>query len=242
MPSTDLITPGKDSPYAVLSMHQDELTELIQDNLAGQALTPSDLARIKVPAGGGTTWEVPTIKGTEAVKELVGVALRVDNRRAYWPGAYEGANDPPQCSSDNGLIGIGDPGGECHACPFNEWGSAGQEGSAAKACKEMAQVFLIEPGSILPMVLTIPPGSLKQFRQFRVGLLRAQLKLTDVEVGFALDKAASQKGITFSRVIPRVRGELDGAARNHMKALAELLVPAMDRAARVERSDLDDDA
>jgi hypothetical protein len=48
------------------------------------ALEPGDLARIHVPPGGGTVWQLPGVNGIELVDQLEEIILRCRNMRALW--------------------------------------------------------------------------------------------------------------------------------------------------------------
>ena len=64
----------------------------------------------------------------------------------------------------DGKQGIGEPGGSCAACALNKFGSAA-EGNG-KACKNMRVLYLLRSGEFMPLQITLPPTSLKPFREF----------------------------------------------------------------------------
>src|SRR5438105_3518535 len=72
---------------------------VITENLGGDKITERDLDRIKMPSGGGLAWEVPGLGDQpDSEKTIEGVIVYHKTTRAYWPGDYEGGNEPPQCS------------------------------------------------------------------------------------------------------------------------------------------------
>ena len=233
--STDLVPAGGDSPYAVLRMETADIQELLRENLGGDTLNPNDLDRVKVPAGAGTRWEIPTISGTEAVQTIEGVIVHRASRRAYWPEKFSGANDPPQCFSDDGINGVGTPGGSCADCPLNQFGTAGD----GKACKETRQLFVLTADSLIPVVVTIPPASLANVKAYFLRLLRNQLTPLDVVTNISLEKAQSKGGIDYSRVVLTAGGRLDLDATARLKAYAAELEPAFQAAARIERDEVE---
>lgn len=237
MASTELIVPGEDSTYLALRMEPGEVTDLIRDNLGGDGLSPHELDKVKVPSGGGSTWEVPGLDGIEAMKEIEGIIIERATRRAYWP-TKEADGESPDCRSEDGLIGIGDPGGSCAECPFNEFGSD-VDGGAGKACKETRQLFLLQPDSLIPIVLTVPPASLANVKAYFLRLLRAQLSPLDVVTKIGLE-VATRKGTTtkFSKVTLSAGQRLDPDAKARMRAYAALLTPAMQRAAETAHEDI----
>lgn len=139
---------------------------VLHENLGGEKLGEFDLERVKMPSGGGAFWEVPSLDGPQAVKVLEGVVVLTKNVRAYWPLALEdgSGSDPPQCTSADGVWGIGDPGGECERCPFSAFGS--HRDGRGQACKQMRQLFMLTPDSVLPLVVTLSPTSLASARKY----------------------------------------------------------------------------
>lgn len=72
--------------------------------------------RVKIPAGGTLQFEMPSDDpdNPDYEKTLVGVILHSHATCAYWPAGSEYDDDTtPLCSSADGKIGIGTPGGAC---------------------------------------------------------------------------------------------------------------------------------
>ena len=70
--------------------------------------------RVKIPAGGTLQFEMPSDDpdNPDYEKTLVGVILHSHATCAYWPAGSEYDDDTtPLCSSADGKIGIGTPGG-----------------------------------------------------------------------------------------------------------------------------------
>ncbi len=237
MATKELVKVGEDSAFALLRMEASDVQELIEENLGGDSLTPRDLDRVKVPSGGGSMWEVPTVDGIEGMKTIEGVIVHRATRRAYWPKKYDGSGEQPTCYSDNGLVGVGDPGGACSACPYNEFES-GHDG-ISKACKEVRQLFVLTADSLIPIVVNVPPGSLANVKAYFLRLLRSQLTSTDVVTKIGLEKAESKTGISFSRVTLTAGSRLEPDAAARLKAYAALLEPAFRAAARVDQAEID---
>ena len=85
---------------------------------------------------------------------------------AYWPAGSEYDDDTtPLCSSVDGKVGIGTPGGACAACVMNRFGSA-PDGSKGKACKNMRVLYLLRSGEYMPLQVNLPPTSIKPFKEF----------------------------------------------------------------------------
>lgn len=166
------------NPEAQAELYQ----ELDED---GVELRMSDLTRVKVPTGGTTQFMIFDEDGVEqAVREIVGVVLATVDRRSFWQRKLdeaggegeEGGEGPPDCSSRDGQTGQGmygvdsdlHPSGDCETCPMAARGSAGT-GTQASKCKSQKLLFLASTMEQLPMIVTVPPGSLKSYRDFRVG-------------------------------------------------------------------------
>lgn len=238
--STELVPSGDESPFAVLRMPQDEATDLIRDALGGEQLGIGDLDRIKVPSGGGGAWEVPTLEGDSHVATIEGVIVHKVPRRAYWPYTVEDRPDDsdgrPVCQSNDGIVGVGDPGGSCAECPFNEFGSD-IKGGPGKACKETRQLFVLTKDDLLPIVLTVPPTSLANVKSYFLKLLRAQVSPMDVVTTIGLERADNGK-YKFSKVTLRAGERLAPDARARLRAYADTLMPAME-AQTIVRNEVD---
>jgi hypothetical protein len=178
-----------------LKLKDFDLSVVLSDELAG--LTGS-FERIKIPAAGGTVFEIPSEDSTnpEAVKEFSAVILYHHPLYAYYKGKYTGGSNPPDCGSFDGITGEGNPGGKCNMCPYNQFGSG--EGSG-KACKNRRRIYLLREGEIFPMLLSLPTGSLKDFTRYLMRLLSKGKKSNAVVTRFALKKAMNSSGIAFSQ-------------------------------------------
>lgn len=153
--------------------------------------------RIRIPAGGVTTFEVPGDSDeTEAVKEFSAVILYHHPVLQYYREAYTGGSNPPDCGSYDGVTGVGDPGGVCARCPLAQFGSGANNG---KACKSRRRVFLLREGEIFPLVLSLPTGSLKEFSRYIKRLLSKGKMSNTVVTRFSLKKATNTSGIAYSQ-------------------------------------------
>lgn len=228
--TTDLIT-LTDARFPALAGNGADVLATIQQNMGGEEISPFDLTRIKVPAGGTTSWVIEDIDGEQTAKALEGVIVHIARRRAYWPDANP-SSTPPQCSSLDCVTGIGTPGGECEKCPLNQFGSAAKpDGSqgAGKACKETKLLFLLRDGAHLPDVVACPPASLGPLRKFQLSLGSKGLTYFSVVTRLELEKAQSRDGTAYARVRPSVAGRLDPEAVGSMMAYCQGLQGLFDR-------------
>ncbi len=159
-----------ESQYPALTSGASQM-EVIKQNMGGEDITPEDLTRIKLPLGGSVTWLVPTAEGETPMKVLEGILVHITRRRAYWRDSQ--SVDPPDCSSKDCRVGVGDPGGDCLACPNDKWESAiNDDGSKGKgkACSVRKLLFLLRPGQLLPDIVSAPPTSLKVLHNWQLKL------------------------------------------------------------------------
>ncbi len=153
--------------------------------------------RIKIPSAGSTVFEFPSEDGgTEPVKEFSAVILYHHPLFAYYKSKYTGGNNPPDCGSYDGIIGEGDPGGECKRCLYNQFGS-GENGS--KACKNRRRIFVLQEGEIFPLLLSLPTGSLRELTKYLKRLLSKGRKSNSVVTRFSLQKATNSGGLAYSQ-------------------------------------------
>jgi len=176
-----------------------DLPELLEDALIAGATSFELFERITIPAGGGTHFDIPGPSGSTAEPSLQGVVIHSNPRRAYWPGNEPAQGNPPDCSSDDGVNGIGDPGGLCKQCPLNKFGSA-TNGGKGKACKETLQLFVLRSGEALPVVLNLPPSSLRPWSQYVARLVREKRSARGTITEFTLDAVKNSLGIIYSQI------------------------------------------
>lgn len=233
MPSTEIATiePGG---YLALNHAAAEVAEIIAANLGGQELSENDLPKIKVPAGGGRAWEIPTLGGIQPSAEITGILVHVKQTRAYWePSADSGT--PPVCRSNDGIVGIGKPGGACKTCPLAQYGTALDdkgEPAPGQACNAKALWFMLLPGSFLPVVVVLPATSLKAEKAYRVGTLgMVGMRFESVVTTIKLEQDRNAKGDTYSKAVPSVAATLSPEEAAKAQAYAAQFRPLFDQAA-----------
>lgn len=204
----------------------------LKENLAasGESLTPSDLVRVKTPAGGGTNWEVPNALGApELTPALSGIMVLYKTAGVLWPtdDAKEGTMPvlrtfDLQTAEQVGPIPddmidvlerfrIDDRHFNWKDLPYNQFGT-GKNGQG-KRCKEQRMMFLLRENDPFPLMLTAQPGSLKPVTGF-IKKLAFQVPYYRAIVELKLEKKVSKSGQAFSQIVPALRGVLsteDGA-------------------------------
>jgi hypothetical protein len=197
-------------------------TETFAENVGDEGLSITDLDVLKVPSGGGKSWELEGPEGERSERELLGVVIHFNQARAYWQDAYSGEGKEPDCSSSDGITGYGDPGGQCVTCPMAAWGSAGG-GSRAQACKSMSRVYVMLEDDLLPHLLQVPPSSLAIWKKYRLRLgttpyWKCLTRLT-------LDKAVNRAGIAYSQVGFAMAGRLDEEKAGRVAGFRAQFIP-----------------
>lgn len=173
------------------------LNDAMNEDCAGIEL---QLDRIKIPAGGSTAFEVPGEDGddTQLVKEITGVILFNHPANAYYKDKYTGGSNPPDCSSFDGKVGVGNPGGECLNCPYNKFGSGDGK---SKACKNRRMLYILREGELFPIILNLPVGSSASYKNYVKHVLSKRTSLSRVVTTISLKKAMSDSNIAFSQAV-----------------------------------------
>lgn len=231
---TEILPPDNTHEYPVLAPASNrEILNLIDENLGGQNFSILSLPRIKVPSGGDTSFLIETAAGNEHARKLTGVISSWRSVRVYWKSRAAGKK-PPDCTSQNGFMGVGDPGGECRACPYARFGSGiGNDGQPTngQACKDIRQVLFLLPGEILPHLLHVPPTSIKAFGQYTLTLLSSRAAYWGATTELTLDTATSDAGQPYARIVFRLGRRLDpkeqAALEPYHKRMKDLLVPSI---------------
>ena len=137
----------------------DFTAEELAEDMDGLSMS---FTRIKIPSGGGKIFEIPTDDpdNPDSATTLEGIILHHHAHCAYWPESNDDEDNKPLCSSLDGKVGIGEPGGVCATCQLTASKGAG------KACKNMRVIYLLRSGEYLPVQINLPPTSIKPFKEF----------------------------------------------------------------------------
>lgn len=123
--------------------------------------------------------------------------------KVYYSGEYEeGSNDKPTCLSDNGIAPTGGESKQsttCAACPHNVWGSG--KGGRGKACSDARRLAVAPPGNITePMLLRVPPASLKPLQEYGVTLAKRGVAFDAVSTKIKFEPTESSPKLIFQPV------------------------------------------
>jgi len=212
---TGLIIP--DSKYLLFRSSPEETAGAIKVNMGGSGLDMTSLPRIKIPSGGGSSFEVPTLGGSEPKKTVEGIICYFTDFRTYWEDP-DTAGNPPDCTSDDMETGKGTPGGSCDACPLSQWGS-GRKGTG-QACSTKRKLLLIPSDRSLPIVLDAPPTSLKTVKGYFQNLASFSKKYFHVMSALTLEIDKTEGGIKYSKLNIGMVRELDAKEKAVMDIYA----------------------
>lgn len=234
--SKELATADFNNPILSDQDGLQDVLEVLSENLGDtMQMGLTDLDKVSVP-NGTKSFMIPTLDGEISENELTGVVLLARTNRAFWP-TNELGDEPPQCYSDDGVTGHGDPGGACGSCALAQFGSAQQYIEGAKgqgqACKQTIILFVLTEDGFLPKVLRLPPTSLGSWRQYLISLTGRRLKMGDVLTRFEVEIEKNAAGQPYSKIVPKFGGRLGEDGKNQLASLAEVLVPRL-RLARLD--------
>lgn len=201
-----------------------EMAAAVAEEMDGLGTIPFD--RVKIPSGGGLAFEIPgeDEDNPETTSEILGVIVLHHPVNAYWANKYAGGNEQPDCSSYDGKQGVDRATGavkNCANCPYNQFGSD-TSGSGGKACKNVHRVYILRAGNPVPLIISLPPTSLKGMRDY-IGkrVLLKGLRCYDVITKITLKKEQNANGIKYSRAVFTMAGKLTPEQAKAAKAMAE---------------------
>ena len=171
-----------------------EMQEAFAMNIGSGSVSEFDLPRIKV-ASGTALWLIPSLEGDQTAPRIEGVMVLMKDARTYYKSKQSG-NNPPDCSSRDNITGIGAPGGECAKCPLAQWES-GDNG--AQACKQQKHIFFLRGSSMFPEIVSLPPTSLKNMRQFTLKAATQGVPYNKALVSLELEKAQGATGQVYGK-------------------------------------------
>lgn len=243
--------------YAVLSIDVQEMGQVLAENVGEEGISAFDLDRVKVPGSAATIWMVPTLEGEEPQRTIEGILIFQKTARTFWERRFEdsGGGTAPDCSSDDGVIGIGTPkygdiehpmlrsagqmrytteGQElfvgrfdCKSCPLATFGS-GFNGRQ-QACKQTRMLFLVREDSLLPILISAPPSSLGSMKKYMTRLSSAGVPYYGVVTGLSLRKEKNADGIEYAEIVPSMTRRLERDDMLKMRELSIYMAPILSR-------------
>lgn len=218
--STAIATITTDFP--VLDGNSREAMILAQ-NFGDEPIGERDLATVKTPTGGSTTfnWEMPD-GTTESASEITGILVANTGRGDLWP-TREPSGSKPLVTTRDLKTGykVGDDFGDIDPAMLDkflkedgtyDWhamsnskefgfGSAGR----GKRVKESHVLAILRPGTILPVLVKVSGGSLASFARFKRAL---SVLPHEAVVTVSLEKVKNTGGQPYSRLKFALAGTL----------------------------------
>lgn len=194
--------------FAIVPMSED-IAQMLTEELDGMGQVPFDA--VKIPSGGGLSFELSgdDPDNPETAQTLTGVIVHHHPVNVYWEHDFDGAGGLPDCSSPDGKHGLNAKTGEvldCASCPYNQFGSG--KGNS-KACKNTHRVYLLRENEPLPILLTLPPTSLRAFKDYLAKrLIMKGKRSTDVLTSIKLKREKNADGIAYSACVFTKTGDL----------------------------------
>ena len=183
--------------------------------------------RVRIPTGSGTNLILPPKADGEPneIPEMAGVILHSHPENVYFSSRYTDENNPPDCTSIDGINGIGYPGGDCRICPYNRFGSGRGRN---KLCKNRRRLYLLREGDLFPVMISLPTRSLKSYADYVKAQIMQGRKPSALVTGISVRTAVSQQGeayptlkFTFKRMLEAEEQEVIACATNLAKAYVE---------------------
>lgn len=107
-----------------------------------------------------------TLENDQAYDEVPAVFLDGKNSRSYYAGSYDpkakGPAPQPDCKSNDGVIGVGNPGGECAKCPLSKWGKDG----TPPACSLSYDRLIIDFHTNQPGIMSFAKSKIRPLQDF----------------------------------------------------------------------------
>ncbi len=150
----------------------------------------------------------------EVAQNIGVVPLRINmHAKVFYAKKYaneDSEGQRPDCYSYDGIAPSANAATpqakKCAVCPHNVWGSRITEsGQKTKACNDRARIAISAPDKLEPMLLNVPPASLKNLRdavkiinQRSTGDVKLQYNMVVIKVGF--DREAPSPLLTFKPI------------------------------------------
>ena len=155
--------------------------------------------RIRMPAGGRTGFVLPPKENGDPneVTEISGVVIFTHPVNVYYVNPYANENNTPSCSSEDGIHGYGNPGGDCRECPFNRFGSNGR----GKLCSNRRMLYILPEGELFPIMLSLPTASLRGYSDYVKYLIMKGRRPSAVVTTITIKNVINRNGDMYPQVV-----------------------------------------
>ena len=183
MPTEDLVEVSPELADLIVGDENKTYYEQCRDSFPFISIRQKDLKDHKggiiFPAGGfkyqNVDFDVPDADGSKGV--VVSILADQDSRVLF----QNLTDERPTCKSVNGIIGTGNPGGQCLGCPLSAFSP---EGKSPK-CKQQINLFCFDhtiKDSNPVYILTINPSGLKHYGKFKSYLQRLTMSFNNKKI------------------------------------------------------------
>jgi len=172
--------------YPMLLEDVNEVMESLQANFEGEQVSRRDVFKEIPNQKGEDFWTIETPDGKNTYDELTGIILHVGSNRVLFEGKYsDGGSSIPLCTSDDGAIGDGKPGGSCRDCDEKDFGPNGETPN----CMHRKPIYALIPeiNPVLPVVFNITGTSFPSLKKHRSFCAQYGIKFWDSEIKFTLN-------------------------------------------------------
>lgn len=204
---------------------KEEALSVVQENLVGLGKLKFD--KIRMPAGGGLTFEVADESGNLVpVQEIRGVIIDHFPFKAWWEKSFEektGEDDKrPDCFSADGITGTGCPekgipaGQPCASCKYGAWGSD-RRGGRGKDCNDKIRIHILREGEVFPIFIDLPATSHANLKDYIKRLTNRLKHYYGVVTSIKLEKDKNAGGTEYSKATFAKAADLTPAEKVAMK-------------------------
>lgn len=215
----------------------------LEANLApGETMSVSDLVRVTIPSGGGTTFTIDTVRGEEDVKSITGLFVYYGMRGLLWPSQETGEGMRPLLVTNDLRVAykVGEDYGDLspeaiESCRnedgtydwqklvYNKWGT--DKNGRGKRCKESRILGILQQNEAFPVIISAPPGSLAAIKTF---VHRLPVAHYQAIVELSLERENNKGGQPFSKLSPKMVGtvsddEAEAARVMYTQPLSDVL-------------------
>jgi hypothetical protein len=201
--------------------------------------------RIKYPTSGAGVFEIPGAQSPEYVPTITAVVVHKQVVRAYWPVGDPIANNPPTCSSPDGITPLNGPGKQaeqCVSCKHAQFGSGKDD--SGQACKQRVNTFLLrdQRGLLeeIPTLLSFPPTAIKPLGEFTVQVRKANLTLLSQCTEIGLTDARNKAGIAYKGVTLKLGRKLSYEEMRSARAIATAFASQMQQRGFVPEAEVEE--
>lgn len=176
--------------------------------------------KAKVGSGGVKLFTIAAGNKEAVIDSFSGVIIANHKCNALFPAGDENSNQPPVCSSMDGISGFNTQTGEicsCESCPHNVFGTSGN----GKECKNMHRLYILTENNAIPVILSVPPTSLELWRNYALMDVAAQgFAIEEVVTEFSLTSTISSTGKKYSLINFKMLGTINDTAKQFCKAVS----------------------